>query len=100
MITSAPRLSLLAAPLLAALATAQSPEPTTSGVRVAGDDRTRVELTIRWPNAWRNARNHDAAWLVLRGPAPTAGTLRLAAEGHQRLDRRAPATAFAVPADR
>ena len=42
----------------------------------------RVEFTLRWPNAWCNARNHDAAWVVLRSPDARRGPLRLADAGH------------------
>ena len=44
----------------------------------------RVEVQLRWANAWRSARNHDAAWVVLRWAAePERGALRLAASGHR-----------------
>jgi formylglycine-generating enzyme required for sulfatase activity len=41
-----------------------------------------VALELSWPNAWRNERNHDAAWLILRDGDPRRGPLRLAASGH------------------
>jgi formylglycine-generating enzyme required for sulfatase activity len=39
----------------------------TRGVeRVAGSDAVQVIAHVTWKNAWRNARNHDAAWLFLK----------------------------------
>jgi formylglycine-generating enzyme required for sulfatase activity len=39
----------------------------TRGVeRVAGSDAIQVIAHVTWKNAWRNARNHDAAWLFLK----------------------------------
>ena len=32
-------------------------EPVTAG---------RVKLAVAWSNSWRNARNHDAAWVFLK----------------------------------
>ena len=26
----------------------------------------RVDARVQWRNAWRNARNHDAAWLIVK----------------------------------
>lgn len=59
-------------------------------VRRSGAE-TRVEFTVSWANAWRNERNHDAAWIVLRSPDARRGPLRLAAAGH--------AATGAVPAE-
>ena len=61
---------LLAGALLAAL-----PAPAhANGFRVEtrrvsrpdGSATLRVEAAVAWKNAWRNARNHDAAWLVVK----------------------------------
>jgi len=41
-----------------------------------------VHLTVSWPNSWRNERNHDAAWLTLRGPDASKGPVLLAKDGH------------------
>lgn len=35
----------------------------------------RVELDVGWRNAWRNERNHDAAWIVLRTPDAQGGSV-------------------------
>ena len=66
-------LALLAAPLLGDLNLTTHSE----------QDAHVVKLSATWKNGWRNARNHDALWVVVRdandvGSAP----LRLAAEGH------------------
>lgn len=34
--------------------------------RVQGADAVRVSASLRWRNAWRNERNHDAVWLVVK----------------------------------
>jgi hypothetical protein len=39
---------------------------TRSVTRVAGTDRLRIEVRANWRNAWRNERNHDAVWLVVK----------------------------------
>jgi formylglycine-generating enzyme required for sulfatase activity len=73
----------LALSCLPAPVTCQRHAPAVTDLAVHGTDgKARVELTVAWPNAWRNARNHDAAWIVLRGPDARRGPLRLAAEGH------------------
>ncbi|HEX5053242.1 MAG TPA: DUF6624 domain-containing protein [Planctomycetota bacterium] len=74
--------------LLAVLATphpmrAQQHGPTVEDLVVhAAATPPRVDFTLSWPNSWNNERNHDAAWLVLRGPDATKGPLRLADLGH------------------
>lgn len=65
------------------LATAQQHAPSVEDLVVhAASTPPRVDLTLSWPNAWRNERNHDAAWLILRGTDATVGPLRLAEHGH------------------
>jgi formylglycine-generating enzyme required for sulfatase activity len=34
--------------------------------RSAGGNTVRVAASVSWKNAWRNARNHDAVWLVVK----------------------------------
>lgn len=58
-------------------------EPQVADLRVAGEGRDRVTFTVRWPNAFCTARNHDAAWIVLRGPDARAPTVRVATHGHR-----------------
>lgn len=65
-----------------------------SGLRVgdAGLVRTEsdsgpawhAEFRVEWDNAWRNARNHDGAWVVVkfRAPGRSWRHARLAPEGH------------------
>lgn len=65
----------------AASSAAQSLSPEVSAVRVDAQDRHCVTLDVRWPNSWRNDRNHDAAWLVLRGEA-SGGLLAVSEDGH------------------
>lgn len=46
------------------------------------DGSAFVRVSLEWKNAWRNERNHDAAWIVLRDAAsPSGAPLRLAAIG-------------------
>lgn len=83
---------------LGALAFAQSPHPVVEGLRVDPEDARAVEFTVSWPHAWRNERNHDAAWIVLRGADARAGVVRLSPKGH---DIAGPVEgAIEVPADR
>ena len=85
---------------LSMAAAAQSPHPVVSDLEIDAADRRRVRLTIAWPNAWRNERNHDAAWLVLRGPDATRGVLRLAAGGHGQIGEASVPVVLSVPEDR
>lgn len=58
----------------------------TAGVQRATDGKAvRVDARVTWKNGWRNARNHDAVWLVvkLRGNPRASWT-------HARLLRAAP----------
>ncbi len=61
---------LLSATLLAALAgpaRANDLRVETRRVwRPDGAAALRVDATVSWKNAWRTARNHDAAWLVVK----------------------------------
>ena len=34
--------------------------------RPDGAAALRVDAAVSWKNAWRNARNHDAVWLVVK----------------------------------
>jgi len=50
--------------------------------RVAASGGLRVTATVSWKNAWRTARNHDAAWLFVKvrgGPNAPWRHARLAA---------------------
>jgi formylglycine-generating enzyme required for sulfatase activity len=38
--------------------------------RSANQSSAHVTLNIAWQNAWRNARNHDAAWVFVKVRAP------------------------------
>src|SRR5688572_4941314 len=38
-----------------------------------GQRTVRVDARVRWKNAWRNARNHDAVWLVVKVRANPRG---------------------------
>src|SRR5688572_19684206 len=66
--------------------------------RMPGSNLLRVEANVRWKNGWRNARNYDAAWIVvkLRGNPRFGWThgklIRANAEG-------APAATCTVPTD-
>ena len=76
---------LIAATLIMVQGRSTTPHPVVRSLEVSGEDRRTVELSVAWPNAWRNDRNHDAAWLVVRGPDATQGVLRLADDGHSVL---------------
>ncbi len=91
---------LVMAIVLAAASTSQSAAPRVRDVHLDSESPRRVGLTIAWPNAWRSARNHDAAWLILRGPDPRSGPLQLAADGHRTLGEPAIAAALQLSADR
>jgi len=82
---------------MVSLAPSASRAPVARDVVMRADGR--VEFTLSWPNAWRNDRNHDAAWVILRGEDPKRGPLKLAADGHGAAGFAAPA-AIAVSADR
>ncbi|MEM7200383.1 MAG: SUMF1/EgtB/PvdO family nonheme iron enzyme [Planctomycetota bacterium] len=65
----------------------------TDAVVAKGPDGDVVEVTVSWVNAWHQARNHDAAWIVLRdAAAPHRSPLRLAATGHRALAGAVPVT--------
>jgi hypothetical protein len=91
----------LALPLALALAAAahtvpaQSREPAVEDLAVhAAAVPPRVEFTLSWANAWCNERNHDAAWVILRGDDATKGPLRLGT-GHDALGDGVPASVTA-----
>lgn len=65
---------------------------------VASPSERKVELDVRWHNGWRNERNHDACWIVLRDPSAPAGpTLRLALDDHSVTGT--PAARVVIPHD-
>ena len=60
---------LATALLLASTTTAAANElrVDTRSVTPSAATRTlRVDAAVRWKNAWRNSRNHDAVWLVVK----------------------------------
>ena len=85
----------LAASIAAAIITAQPAQANQLQIETARPQRSgeaktlRVDARVSWKNGWRNARNHDAVWLVvkLRGNPRSAWT-------HGRLVR---ATAQGTP---
>jgi len=87
---------LFAVCALATAAVAQSPAPVVEGaVRSAADPRC-VDVRVAWPNAWRNARNHDAVWLVVRGEDPRKPPLQIAATGHALVEQAPTRAALSV----
>ncbi len=69
--------------LLCIGANAQSVRPLVEDLVVhAASTPPRVDFTLSWPNGWHTARNHDAAWLLLRGPDARRAPLRLNPAGH------------------
>lgn len=69
--------------------------------RPAAKPESTVRLEVRWHNGWRNERNHDAVWVVLRDPAdPTGPTLRLDPGEHETHKvTGSPQARVVVPAD-
>ncbi|MBL8751855.1 MAG: SUMF1/EgtB/PvdO family nonheme iron enzyme [Planctomycetes bacterium] len=61
---------------------AQQLAPVATTPVVTSSPTPQATFRLRWPNSWHNERNHDGAWIVLRGPDATRGPLRLAAAGH------------------
>ncbi|MCR9248546.1 MAG: formylglycine-generating enzyme family protein [bacterium] len=57
--------------------------PAVGPVTVVGEARLAVAFSIRWPNGFRSTRNHDAVWLVVRGPDGRRAPLELATAGHE-----------------
>lgn len=65
---------------------------------VANRTESTVRVELRWHNGWRNDRNHDAIWIVLRDPAdPNGPTLRLDLDSHRVTGT--PKARVVVPAD-
>src|SRR5262245_1202044 len=63
--------------IVARPATANELRISTTGVQRGADAKTlRVDARATWKNGWRNSRNHDALWFVvkLRGNPRTAWT--------------------------
>jgi formylglycine-generating enzyme required for sulfatase activity len=79
--------TLLLAPALAS-ANGLRVETVRTQVVTAGAERAvRVEARVQWQNSWRNARNHDAAWLFVKARGnPRSGWT------HPRVLRIDPAT--------
>jgi formylglycine-generating enzyme required for sulfatase activity len=60
-------LSLALLVTMAAPAAANELRIETRGVaRSSGAPTLRVEANVSWKNAWRNPRNHDAVWLIVK----------------------------------
>ncbi|MBK8099408.1 MAG: SUMF1/EgtB/PvdO family nonheme iron enzyme [Planctomycetes bacterium] len=74
--------SLVTLPLLCTVANAQQHAPRVNDLQITPGEPPAVTFAISWPNSWRNDRNHDGAWIILRGPDPRRGPLRLQADGH------------------
>lgn len=70
------------------------------------DQGTFIQFTLAWENAWHNAKNHDAAWLVVKfkpqDPYSGARHCLLNAENHQvlaKIPSNIPDPGFKVSAD-
>ena len=50
---------------------------------------TTVLFDIRWDNAWKNDKNHDAVWVFMKFNGFYNNHVKLAQEGHQVLQSRA-----------
>lgn len=97
--TAASNVLLLLALAAAPAAANELRVETRSVSRPAGSATLRVAATVRWKNAWRNTRNHDAAWIIvkLRGHSGAKwlhGKLRTVTAGNAT-----PRAACAVSAD-
>lgn len=65
-------------------------------------DRPRAIFDIRWENAWRNPKNHDAAWVFLKFNGYYGTHVKLLPDGHRVLQNRvagAPAPQIVVSPD-
>ena len=76
---------------------------TTTAMAKQGTATTRTAtVTVSWDNGWRNARNHDAAWIFVKTGRP--GTplrhVRVAPAGHEISAAAGPRGRLIVPADR
>jgi formylglycine-generating enzyme required for sulfatase activity len=76
---------------LVALLLSSTPEIRATALRVtdvklldARGTAPRVEAAVRWENAWRSQRNHDAAWVFVKlRQGQVVRHARLAAAGHR-----------------
>lgn len=66
--------------------------------RTTGEQK--VKMTVRWDNAWRNSKNHDAAWIMVKFVSDDNGYAhaRIAKERHRIIDGSAKAR-ITVPED-
>jgi formylglycine-generating enzyme required for sulfatase activity len=67
--------------------------------RPAGATTLRVESTVRWKNAWRSARNHDAVWVVVKVRGTPAGEWLHAKLARVSAESAVPAASCTVSAD-
>ncbi len=72
---------------------------TTRVHRPAGASTVRVESSVRWKNAWRNARNHDAVWLIVKVRGNPAADWLHARLVRVNVENGSPAAACTVSAD-
>lgn len=83
-----------------------SSELTVSGVaptRAADGRSATVRATVSWQNAWRNARNRDAAWIFVKvrsGGGPWRHGTLVSTDAVRVADASTPAVDVSVPPDR
>lgn len=53
-------------------------------------DNERLRFTVRWDNAWRNDRNHDAAWVFVRLVHDRSWSVAANITGHEIIDHNTP----------
>lgn len=60
----------------------------------------KIKMTVRWDNAWHNAKNHDAAWIMVKFVEEGGGYghARIAKEGHRIISGK-PKAKITVPED-
>ena len=51
-------------------------------------NQTSVLFDIRWENAWRNTKNHDAVWVFMKFNGYYNNHVKLAARGHRIVQNR------------
>src|SRR5687767_1234802 len=68
--------------------------------RPAGSTTLRVESIVRWKNAWRNARNHDAVWVVVKVRGTAAGEWVHARLARVSAESAVPAASCTVSGDK
>lgn len=85
--------------VVAAQSESSTAAPVVSKLTLHPSSPSTVSFIVSWPNSWRNERNHDAAWIVLRGPDAQKGPVLLADTGHSAGSAHGGAASLQVATD-